>query len=67
MVAVSSDPIKKYFRRTATGSFHPPAPERSEDMFTEVVELTSKSGKSKVAAGTSVLLDIHQSWFRENR
>src|SRR5712691_340072 len=36
----------------ATGSFHPRTNERSAPMFTRVVELTSKSGKSKELAKT---------------
>src|SRR5437879_2302683 len=36
----------------AAGSFHPPTIERSKDMFTRVVEMTSKSGKSQELANT---------------
>src|SRR5215469_486899 len=43
-VQVSATPV--------AGSFHPPTKERSKDMFTRVVELTSKSGKSKELANT---------------
>jgi hypothetical protein len=69
-VAVSSDPIKKYFHRSCDRFLSPSSPERIEGMFTRVVELKSKSGKSenpRLATGTSVRLDMHQSWFRENR
>jgi heme-degrading monooxygenase HmoA len=42
---------QEYFRRCASGAFlSPPTKERSKDMFTRVVELTSKSGKSKELA-----------------
>src|SRR6267143_3476778 len=34
----------------AAGSFHLPTEERSKDMFTRVVEMTSKSGKSQELA-----------------
>src|SRR5438128_11611822 len=34
------------------GSFHPPTKERSKDMFTRAVELSSKSGKSNELANT---------------
>jgi heme-degrading monooxygenase HmoA len=36
----------------AAGSFHLPTIERSKDMFTRVVEMTSKSGKSQELAHT---------------
>jgi heme-degrading monooxygenase HmoA len=36
----------------AAGSFHLPTEERSKDMFTRVVEMTSKSGKSQELANT---------------
>jgi heme-degrading monooxygenase HmoA len=36
----------------AAGSFHLPTKERSKDMFTRVVEMTSKSGKSQELANT---------------
>src|SRR5215475_10796210 len=41
-VRVSATPV--------AASFHPPTKERSKDMFTRVVELTSTSGKSKELA-----------------
>jgi heme-degrading monooxygenase HmoA len=38
--------------RAAAGSFHPPTKIRSKDMFTRVVQMTSKSGKSQELADT---------------
>jgi heme-degrading monooxygenase HmoA len=43
--------VLRFIPRRA-GSFHPLTKERSKDMFTRVVELTSKLGKSKELTNT---------------